>query len=181
MKNLESLLPLPARSSSIRFLPALACLVVATACGGSSKSNPSGADGGTDNETDNTDKLRAVADATENVALQPPTTPTRLLGRLRARSPFRRTVSTTVRRVSSSRLATSTATESRDGDDDADDDDDDDANHTPTKRARRDVVLTANVVKKNRGRLLAGSQKRFVRLAGATLAFAADEVTASFF
>lgn len=133
-----------------------------------------------DNDTDNnTDKLRTAPDATENVALQP-TTPSRLLGRLRARSPFRRTVS--VRRTSSSRLVASTATESRDGDDDGDDDCDDSDKNTPTKRARRDAaVLTAAVVKKTRGRLLSSSQKRFVRLAGATLSFAADDVTASFF
>jgi hypothetical protein len=125
----------------------------------------------TDADTDGTG-----AACTENVAVQP-TTPTRLLGRLRARSPFRRANS--VRRTSStSRLATASTTESRDGDDDNDDDDEN--ADTPTKRARRDAVLTALVVKKNRGRLLAASQKRVVRLAGAQLSFAADDVTASF-
>lgn len=100
----------------------------------------------------------------ENAAVQP-TTPTRLLTRLRQRSPFRRTVS--LRRASSSRLVTSTTTESRDGDDDNDDDEQQFV--SPTKRSRREVPLTGFAIKKNRGRLLASSQKRFFRLAGAQL------------
>lgn len=112
---------------------------------------------------------------TENASVQP-TTPTRLLGRLRARSPFRRTVS--ARRSSSSRLVTSTTTESRDGDDDVDDEQ---QFVSPSKRSRRELNLSGFAVKKNRGRLLASSQKRFFRLEGAQLSFAADEVTAFFF
>jgi hypothetical protein len=113
----------------------------------------------------------------ENTAVQP-TTPTRLLTRLRQRSPFRRTVS--LRRASSSRLVTSTTTESRDGDDDNDDDEQQQF-ISPTKRSRRELQLTGFAIKKNRGRLLASSQKRFFRLAGAQLSFAADEVILVFF